>query len=602
MSEANINRRLAAILAADVVGYSRLMGQDESGTHAALKKHRESLFDPAVQRNNGRIFKLMGDGTLVEFSSVIDAVKCALEIQRAVAAESEADPAGPRIILRIGINLGDVIIEGEDLYGDGVNVAARMEPLAEPGGICVAAIVNESIGRRLDVTFSDGGEVQVKNIHRPIRIWKWKPDDPTAGLSQPVLAAAPTQNHAPANNNGAARQTASVAVLPFDNMSGDPEQEYFSDGISEDIITDLSKIAGLLVIARNSSFTYKGKSVDLRQVGRELGVRSVVEGSIRRAGNRVRITAQLIDAATGGHVWAERYDRELTDIFEVQDDVTRNIVAALKVALTPAEEARMSNTTATSSTEAHDLFLRGRELMTASLNNAVAFREAKSLFNRAIELDENYSEPHAGLAMAYCFDHLNNWSDASGKSLERAAEAAKKAVALDPEDPYAHYAMSLALGIGGDSEAASVETETSLRLNPNFAPGYNSRGVFKLFHGHPAEAIPSIEKAIRLDPGSGQQYLHFLGIAHLMLRNYETAAATFRERILQFPGTDLSRSFLTATLGHLGQTEEAKKVWKDLKLLNPKYDFDRHMANLAFKQESVKEHFAEGLRKAGVLK
>ncbi len=322
MAENNqVDRRLAAVLAADVVGYSRLMGADEAGTLAALKLHREKVFDPAVAEHRGRVVKLIGDGTLVEFASVVDAVRCALAIQRAINTQ----PEGSAIRLRIGINLGDIIIDGDDIYGDGVNVAARLEPLAEPGGVCVSAIVYESVGNRVDVDFRDGGDVAVKNIARPIRIWKWHPDAEVviAQAAAKLSASAPEEPEPP-----------SIAVLPFDNMSGDPAQEYFSDGITEDIITDLSKVGGLLVIARNSSFAYKGKSPDIRTVGRELGVKSVLEGSIRRAGNKVRITAQLINAANGAHVWAERYDRDLTDIFEVQDEVTRHIVGALKVKLT----------------------------------------------------------------------------------------------------------------------------------------------------------------------------------------------------------------------------------------------------------------------------
>ena len=317
------NRRLAAILAADVAGYSRMMAVDEAGTLAALKHHRNTIFDPAVTRHRGRLVKLIGDGALVEFASVVDAVNCALAIQRSIKTQAPSDGHG--IVLRIGINLGDVIIDGEDIYGDGVNVAARLEPLADPGGVCVSGVVNESVGNRVDVSFTDGGEVTVKNIARPIRVWKWHPDRDTVS-AKPLARPEAAESEPP-----------SIAVLPFNNISGDPEQEYFSDGISEDIITDLSKIAGLLVIARNSSFAYKGKNPDIRTVGRELGVRSVLEGSIRRSGNRVRITAQLINAANGGHLWAERYDRDLTDIFAVQDDVTRCIVEALKVKLTPAE-------------------------------------------------------------------------------------------------------------------------------------------------------------------------------------------------------------------------------------------------------------------------
>jgi Predicted integral membrane protein len=364
MAEERVNRKLVAILAADVVGYSRLMGADEAGTLAALKQHRQTIFDPAVAAHNGRIVKLIGGGTIVEFGSVIDAVNSALSVQRSDDPPPDEVLRQPKIVLRIGINLGDVIIEGDDIYGDGVNIAARLEPLAEPGGICVSSIVNESIGNRIDVRFQDAGDITVKNINRPIRIWKWHPgatpDVTRSKMDKPLPKVA----------------TASIAVLPFTNMSGDPEQEYFSDGISDDIITDLSKIAGLTVIARNSSFTYKGRSVDIRTVGRELGVQSVLEGSIRRAGKRVRIAAQLIDTTNGGHLWADRYDRDLTDIFEVQDDVTHRIVDALKITLSPAEKERLADTetSKTSNVVAYDCVLRGREFMLGKEKNLETFR------------------------------------------------------------------------------------------------------------------------------------------------------------------------------------------------------------------------------------
>src|SRR6476661_4689008 len=392
MAEERVNRKLAAILAADVVGYSRLMGVDEEGTLAALKQHRQVVFDPAVAAHNGRVVKLIGDGTIVEFGSVVDAVHCALAVQRSNGLVPDEALRQPKIILRIGINLGDVIIEGDDIYGDGVNIAARLEPLAEPGGICVSSIVNESVGNRIDVRFKDSGEISVKNIDRPIRVWKWHPGATTPNTAR-SNAAKPEASVA----------AASIAVLPFTNMSGDPEQEYFSDGVSEDIITDLSKIGGLTVIARNSSFTYKGRSVDLRTVGRELGVLSVLEGSIRRAGNRVRITAQLIDATNGAHLWADRYDRDLTDIFAVQDDVTRRIVDPLKVTLSPAEKARHADS-GTSNIDAYDYFLRGRELLLGKTNTRETFEQSTKFLMRALELDPSYSKAYAGLSMAYSLD------------------------------------------------------------------------------------------------------------------------------------------------------------------------------------------------------
>ena len=587
MTEERINRKLAAILAADVVGYSRLMAADEAGTLAALKRHREVVFDPAVAAHNGRIVKLIGDGTIVEFGSVVDAVNCALSVQRRNGALPDEGFGQSKIILRIGVNLGDVIIEGDDIYGDGVNIAARLEPLAEPGGICVSSIVNESIGNRIDVRFQDGGEISVKNIDRPIRVWMWHPG------ATPLAAA--KSNAAKSEPNGA---TASIAILPFTNMSGDPEQEYFSDGITEDIITDLSKIAGLTVIARNSSFTYKGRSVDIRTVGRDLGVRSVLEGSIRRADKRVRITAQLVDAATGGHLWAERYDRELTDIFEVQDDVTRRIVEALKVTLSPAENARLS-AGGTSSTDAYDCVLRGRELLLGKTKNRETFEQSAKLFIRALEIDPNYPKAYAALSMAYNLDYQNRWSDSPDSSLPLAKQYAEQAIEKDPNEPFARLVASWAAIFEKDLDRATSEVNTALRLNPNFALAYSNLGSIHNYSGRPLEAIPVLERAMRLDPAFKAQNLHFLGIAHLLAGKYETAAALLRERILLVPGTDFSRVFLASALGYLSEVDEARRVWHELNEINPKYSFREHFSRQPFRQEDV-ERVAQGLTKAGL--
>ena len=582
-----VNRKLAAILAAEVVGYSRLMGADEAGMLAALKRHREAVFDPAVAAHNGRIVKLIGDGVIAEFGSVVDAVSCALSVQRSSATIPDQGASQPTIVLRIGINLGDVIIEGDDIYGDGVNVAARLEPLAEPGGICVSSIVNESVGNRIDVRFQDGGEISVKNIDRPIRVWKWHPG------ATPLAAA--KSNAAKPEPNGA---TASIAILPFTNMSGDPEQEYFSDGITEDIITDLSKIAGLMVIARNSSFTYKGRSVDVRTVGRELGVRSVLEGSIRRVGKRVRITAQLVDATTGGHLWGERYDRDLTDIFEVQDDVTRRIVDALKVTLSPAENARLT-AGGTSSMDAYDYVLRGRELLLGKTKNRETFEQSIKLFMRALELDPNYSKAYAALSMAYNLDYQNRWSDDPDSSLPLAKRCAEQAIEKDPNEPFARLVASWAAIFEKDLDRATSEVNIALRLNPNFALAYSNLASIHNYSGRPLEAIPVLERAIRLDPAFRAQNLHFLGIAHLLAGKYETAAALLRERILLVPGTDFSRVLLASSLGYLGEVDEAGRIWRELKEINPKYSFREHFARNLSSRRDV-ERIAEGLAKAGL--
>ena len=582
-----INRKLAAILAADVVGYSRLMAADEAGTLTALKRHRETVFDPAVAAHNGRVVKLIGDGTIVEFASVIDAVNCALTVQRPGTAASGQGASQPAIVLRIGINLGDVIMEGDDIYGDGVNIAARLEPLAEPGGICISSIVNESVGNRIDVRFQDGGDIAVKNMDRPIRIWRWHPS--TATVPSPSIAPS-------AKPNGAGQ---SIAVLPFTNMSGDPEQEYFSDGISEDIITDLSKIAGLTVIARNSSFTYKGRSVDVREVGRELGVRSVLEGSIRRAGQRVRITAQLIDATSGSHLWAERYDRDLTDIFAVQDEVTQQIVGALKVTLSPAEKARLVEKEEPSNVAAYDCVLRGREIMLGKEKTRETFEEAVTYFKKALELDANYSQAYASLGFAHMFDYQNRWSDDPDGSFKLAKEYARKAIDNDPNEPLAHAVAALTAIFERDFERAQAEIDRTLALNPSSALAHNLLGTIRSYSGRPLEAIPAIEQAMRLDPAFRPQFLHFLGIAYLLAGKYETAAAMLRQRILLVPNTDFSRAVLAATLGHLGENEEARRVWGELMQVNPKFSFTAYIGRQPLRPEDA-ERVAAGLAKAGL--
>jgi adenylate cyclase len=394
-----------------------------------------------------------------------------------------------------------------------------------------------------------------------------------------------------------------IAVLPFTNMSGDPEQEYFSDGITEDVITDLSKIAGLLVISRNSSFTYKGRAVDVRTVGRELAVRSVLEGSIRRAGQRVRITAQLIDTASGRHVWAERYDRDLTDIFAVQDDVTHRIVEALKVTLSPAENARLADS-GTPNIEAYDCYLRGRELLSAPVGigktkNREALEQSTKFFMRALELDPSYSLAYAGLSMAYNLDYQNRWSDDPDSSLPLSKRYAELAVEKNPKEPFARLCTSWAAIFEKDLDRAKSEAETALSCNPNFASAYAVLGTIHTYLGRPLEAIAMIERATRLDPAASKHYLHFLGTAYLLASNYETAAALLRRRVFLVPGTDFSRAILASALGHLGDVDEARRVWHELKEINPTYSFREHFSRRPFRQEDV-ETVAEGLTKAGL--
>ncbi|MGB7098142.1 MAG: adenylate/guanylate cyclase domain-containing protein [Xanthobacteraceae bacterium] len=590
------SRRLAAIVAADIAGYSALMGADEARTVSDLKGHQAVVL-PMVGDFGGRIIDTAGDGILAEFSSVVNAVECAVAIQRTMAERNTVVEAARRMQFRIGVNFGDVIYDSERIFGDGINVAARLEGIAEPGGICVSAKVRDEIDGKMNFAYQDLGDRQLKNIARPVRAYSISLD---AAAAQPAPAQPAGVQPAPPLQP---EDGPSIAVLPFTNMSGDPEQEYFSDGISDDIITDLSKIAGLTVIARNSSFTYKGRAVDVRTVGRELAVRSVLEGSIRRAGQRVRITAQLVDAATGGHVWAERYDRDLSDIFAVQDDVTQRIVQALKVTLSPAENTRLADS-GTPNIDAYDCYLRGRELLGTPVGigrtkNREALEQTIKFFMRAFELDPGYSQAYAGLSMAYNLDYQNRWSDDPDRSLPLSKRYAELAVEKNPKEPFARLCTSWAAIFEKDLDRAKSEAETALSCNPNYASAYAVLGTIHTYLGRPLEAIAMIERATRLDPAASRHYLHFLGTAYLLAGNYETAAALLRRRVFLVPGTDFSRAILASALGHLGEADEARRVWHELKEINPTYSFRDHFSRRPFRQEDV-ERVAEGLAKAGL--
>ncbi len=583
-----MERRLAAILVSDVVGYSRLIRADEEGTIAALKALRADLIDPKIAEHHGRIVKLMGDGMLVEFGSVVDAVRAAVETQRALADRNADQPDERRIEFRVGVNLGDVVIDGDDIHGDGVNIAARLEGLSDPGGICVSGKVYEEVRDRTNLAFEDLGDQEVKNIDRPVRVWRWVPDGgPSTAAGRPRAAQL------------ALPDKPSIVVLPFDNMSRDPEQEYFSDGITEDIITDLSKVSGLFVIARNSAFVYKDKAFNVPDVCRKLGVRFALEGSVRKAGNRVRITAQLINGSSGGHLWAERYDRDLTDIFAVQDDVTQQIVAALKVKLSKAEKSRIVDG-GTRNVDAHDLFLRGREWIYGSKKDREMFDQSTGCFRRAIELDPNYAAPYAGLGLVYMLDHQNHWSDAPETSLDQADRFISKAIAKDDQDPFAHYVAAMVAMWQKDYVKWADEADRALSLNPNYAPALNIRGTVYIYSGEPAKAIPYIERAMRLDPAFQQQYMHFLGTAYFVSGDYEAAATIYRDRIAIVPTTDLTRAFLASALGHLGDPDEAGRVWRELKEINPLYSPADHIGRLPFRDPADAEKFTDGLRKAGL--
>lgn len=584
MGERRNQRRLAAILAADVVGYSRLMGADETGTLAALKSHRQELIDPNIAERAGRIVKVMGDGLLVEFSSVVDAVECAVAIQRGMRERHAGTPRDRHISLRIGINLGDVIIDGDDIHGDGVNIAARLERLAEPGGICISRSVHEHVLDKLPVAFVDLGLQSVKNIDRPIHVYRI---EPAATPAQP----APSRSHAPENRP-------SIAVLPFVNMSGDPEQDYFADGISEDIITALSKISNLFVIARNSSFSFKGKSVPVQEVSDKLGVRYILEGSVRKAANKIRITSQLVDGRTGGHLWAERFDRELTDIFAVQDEVTKEIVSALALNLSDGERRRVASEH-TDNVEAYDCFLRGREYWWRQKREPNT--QARDLLQRAVDLDPNFAPAYALLASTHVRDYANQWSEQPERSLRQAHEAAAKAAALNDTYPRAHWALATAYVWMRRHRDAIAAAERSIALDPNFADGHVILGFALLYAGRPQSAIASLDRGGALDPYHQDIFLHFQAQARFQLGKYEEAIGFLRRRLLRNPETDISRVMLAACHGHLGQPGEARAVWNDLLRVNPGYSLEYRRRVLPYKNAADLESLLEGLRKAGLI-
>ncbi|MBL9047273.1 MAG: adenylate/guanylate cyclase domain-containing protein [Tabrizicola sp.] len=582
METARQVRRLAAVLVSDVVGYSRLMAEDEDAALAALNRHLETEFNPTVGQHNGRLVKLLGDGALVEFASVVDAVDCAIAVQSAAVVSQSP------ITLRIGINLGDIILQGDDIFGDGVNIAARLEPIAEPGGICISSVAHESLRGRVGATFADGGEVHVKNIDRPVRVWYWHPRD-AADRPRAVAAASERRIEGP-----------SIAVLAFDNMSGDPEQAYFSDGIAEDIITDLSKVSGLTVIARNSSFAYKGRSVDVRSIGRELGVAYVLEGSVRRMGQRVRVTAQLIDAATGSHLWANRYDGDLTDVFAVQDEVTLKIVEALKVRLSPAEEASIARVGSTNGA-AHDAFLQMRNLFFSPVVNAESWARALEHGDRAIELDPDYAQALSLMAMAYSMGILNGWSTENTDVLvARATALAERAVSIGPEEPLSNIAFAIASRLRGDFDTAVRACRKAVSLSPDSGHALSNLAANLIATGNPAEALPLLERAIRLDPGWSQQYMQFLGQAHFLLQNFETAALLFRERLYLARDTDIGRGWLAATLGHLGEIDQAQAVWAELMAIKPDFRMASRLARFGYQRAQDPAFVLEGLVKANL--
>ena len=560
MPPERVERRLAAILAADVAGYSRLMGADETGTLARLKILRRELIDPKIKEHRGRIVKTTGDGILIEFSSVVEAVGCAVEVQQGMAERNAGAPEANWITFRMGINIGDIIAEGEDIYGDGVNVAARLEALAQPGGICVSQVVRDQVRDKLDFAFEDMGERQVKNIARPIRVHRIVLGQ-RPGLPQ---AATGTSTKPPL----ALPDKPSIAALAFQNMSGDPDQEYFADGMVEEIITSLSRIRWLFVIARNSSFIYKGQAVDLKQVGRELGVRYVLEGSVRKAGGRVRITAQLIEAETGAHLWADRFDGPLEDVFELQDAVAISVAGVIEPALQAAEIRRSSNRP-TDDLTAYDLYLRA--LQHSQSANREGTVEALRTLGLATALDPRYGAALA-LAGTYHADlYVNDWAKDPEANRREGVELARRALRAAGNDPGVLARVAYVFGnLGEDIDAAVALVDRSVEMNPSFALGWYYSGWLRLWAGQADLAIDHFAVSSRLSPHERlARVLLGMGIGHFFARRFDEARAMLLRSLQHRPGWAPNYRFLAACCAQMGRLEEAREIVGHLRAITP---------------------------------
>ena len=549
MTGERVDRRLAAILAADVAGYSRLMGLDEEGTLARLKAVRKALVDPTIATHRGRIVKTTGDGMLVEFASAVDAVRCAIEVQHGMTAHSLGVPQEKWIEFRIGIHVGDIIIDENDIFGDGVNIAARLEGIAEPGGICISDDAYRQVRDRVDAAFDDKGEIALKNIARPVRVFS------LAGVKQSTTKA--VDSAAPL----ALPDKPSIAVLPFQNMSGDPEQEYFADGMVEDIITELSRIRWLFVIARNSTFTYKGKAVDVKQVARELGVRYVLEGSVRKGGNRVRVTAQLIDPTSGAHIWAERYDRDLNDIFAVQDEITASVAGIIEPALVEAEQHRALRKLP-ERLDAWEAYQRG--VWHFNKYGPEENQTAQTFFRRAIALDPKFAPGHHGYALALQWDiwHYSSRPFSEVQGVPR--EEARIAVALDDKDAMAHAVLAHITMWGGEWEAAIAEARTALVLNPNSAFVISMLGCVLGFGGYREEALARLQQAMRASPHDPLTWLWTLwaSVMHFYSRQFDAALQKQQQVARLRPGFIPIQITMAASLAHLGRLDEARELFE----------------------------------------
>ncbi len=591
-----VDRRLAAILAADVAGYSRLMGLDEEGTLSQLKAHRHALVDPKIKEHHGRIVKTTGDGMLVEFASVVDAVRCAVEIQRDMSDRNAGIPPDRRIEFRIGINVGDIIIDGDDIFGDGVNVAARLEALAEPGSICVSRSVRDQVRDKLAFGFEDLGDREVKNIARPVRSYRVtvaQADD------RPMQAASP-ESRPPLPDKLTLPDRPSIAVLPFQNMSGDPEQDYFADGIVEDIITALSRNHWLFVIARNSCFTYKGRAVDVKQIGRELGVRYVLEGSVRKAADRMRITGQLIDAATGAHLWADRFDGKLADVFDLQDEVTQHVVGAIAPKLEHAEiERTMRKPTA--NLDAYDYYLRGMASFHQGRRENVG--EALRQFRKAIELDGNFSSAYGMAAWCCGRRKMNGWAEEDVRETAEAVRIAGLAAELGKDDAIALVCGGMALAyMASDFERGLALIDRALALNPNLAMAWHLSGWTRNFAGQPDLAIEHLQRAMRLNPvdpqRSGMQTA--VAAAQFAAGRYGEAISSARAATMEQPNNFMAALVAAAANAMAGNLDGAKGDMARARELDPRLRLSGIKDRFQFRRPEMFARWEEALGKAGL--
>ncbi|WP_018238230.1 adenylate/guanylate cyclase domain-containing protein [Ensifer sp. BR816] len=573
-------RKIAAILVADVVGYSRLAGTDEERILARLRALRSDLIDPTIAVHNGRVVKRTGDGSLIEFRSVVDAVRCAVEVQNGMVERNAGLTPERRIEFRVGIHLGDVVEESDgDLMGDGVNIAARLQGIAKPGAICLSEDAYRQVKAKLDLPALDLGATQLKNIAEPIRVYSLE----VGGQERSVLPPVPDKP--------------SIAVLAFNNMSGDAEQEYFSDGISEDIITDLSKLSELHVIARNSSFIYKHATISVPDMAKALGVRYVLEGSVRKAGNRVRVTAQLIDSSSGGHVWASRFDRDLSDIFAVQDELTQEIVTALKLKLTASEQDRLIPRRAVD-VKAYELFLRGRELSWAATRTGnIAGRD---LLERVLAIDPGYAAACALIAFTHVNDYSNGFSSDPEHSLRTGLDLAQRAVAMDEDEPTAHWALGVAYLWIRELDRAEAEVERGLALSPNSVEFLLLKAATQTFSGDPSGALETLDTSMQLDPHYPEITLQFLADARFSLGQYAQAIAAIEQRLARNPQSETAYALLASCYGHLGRLEESRQAWKRVLQINPGFSVERRRRILPFRNPEDFERRVEGLLKAGL--